>query len=155
MIFSNIYSNDDLKRYPTAIQKAIEHVRSTDFSTMADGQYEIDGDKMFLQLFHQTNKPLEKTHLELHKKYVDMQFWLSGEGLCGVAPYVNKGECIEAHTERDLYFYEGIENEFFIHVTPGSYVVFFPNDAHRPDVYMEGCCNDYCKVVVKVSVDLL
>lgn len=31
MIFSSIHANDDLKRYPIAIQKAIEYAKTTDF----------------------------------------------------------------------------------------------------------------------------
>lgn len=37
----------------------------------------------------------------------------------------------------------------------GCYAVFFPNDAHRPGVCVDGKPLDYRKVVVKVSVDLL
>ncbi|MFR5795436.1 MAG: YhcH/YjgK/YiaL family protein [Christensenellales bacterium] len=48
-----------------------------------------------------------------------------------------------------------MKNEFFIHATEGCYAVFFPNDAHRPGVCVDGKPLDYRKVVVKVSVDLL
>lgn len=155
MIFSSIHAQDDLNRYPKAIQKAIAYATSTDFSKLEDGRQEIDGDSMFANLFHLTSKPVEETHPELHKKYVDVQFWICGEELCGVAPFVGKGQCVEANEDSDLYFYEGIENEFFIHATQGCYAVFFPNDAHRPGVCVDGKPLDYRKVVVKVSVDLL
>lgn len=155
MIFSSIYANDELKRYPTAIQKAIEYAVTTDFSKLEDGRQEIDGEKMFANLFHLTSKPVEQTHPELHKKYVDVQFWISGEELCGVAPNTGKGNCIEAREEEDLYFYDYFDNEFFIHATQGCYAIFFLNDAHRPGVCVDEKPLDYRKVVVKVSVDLL
>ena len=155
MIFSSIHANDDLKRYPIAIQKAIEYAKTTDFSGLEDGKHEIDGEQMFVNLFHLTSKPKEETHPELHKRYVDVQFWICGEELCGVAPFIGKGECIDALDDVDLYFYDGIENEFFIHATEGCYAVFFPNDAHRPGVCVDGQPLDYRKAVVKVSVDLL
>ena len=109
MIFSSIHANDDLKRYPIAIQKAIEYAKTTDFSGLEDGKHEIDGDKMFVNLFHLTSKPKEETHPELHKRYADVQFWICGEELCGVAPFIGKGECIDAREDDDLYFYDGIE----------------------------------------------
>ena len=93
MIFSSIHANDDLKRYPIAIQKAIEYAKTTDFAGLEDGKHEIDGDKMFVNLFHLTSKPKEETHPELHKRYADVQFWICGEELCGVAPFIGKGEC--------------------------------------------------------------
>lgn len=155
MFFSSVHAQDDLNRYPQAIRKAIEYAMTTDFSKLEDGRQDIDGDHMFANLFHLTSKPVEETHLELHKKYVDVQFWICGEELCGVAPYVGKGECIDAHDDSDLYFYEGIENESFIHATQGCYAVFFPNDAHRPGVCIDGKPLEYRKVVVKVSMNLL
>lgn len=155
MIFSSIYANDNTKCYPDAIRKAIDYVTKTDFSKLEDGRQEIDGDNLFAKVFHLTSKQVEETHLELHKQYVDVQFWLNGEELCGVAPYTGEGVCVEANVQEDLYFYKDIGNEFFIHATKGCYAVFFPNDAHRPGICIDGQPLDYRKVVVKVSVDLL
>ena len=70
MFFSSVHADDDLKRYPAAIQKAIEYAKNTDFSALEDGRQEIDGDKMYANLFHLTSKQKEETHPELHKKYV-------------------------------------------------------------------------------------
>ena len=47
MFFSSVHADDDLKRYPAAIQKAIEYAKNTDFSALEDGRQEIDGDKMY------------------------------------------------------------------------------------------------------------
>ena len=69
--------------------------------------------------------------------------------------YNGVGKCIETREDDDLYLYDDVKNEFFIHATEGCYAVFFPNDAHRPGVCVDGKPLDYRKVVVKVSVDLL
>lgn len=92
MFFSSVHADDDLKRYPAAIQKAIEYAKNTDFSALEDGRQEIDGDKMYANLFHLTSKQKEEAHPELHKKYVDVQYWICGEELCGVAPYQRRGQ---------------------------------------------------------------
>lgn len=84
MIFSSIHANDDLKRYPIAIQKAIEYAKTTDFAGLEDGKHEIDGEQMFVNLFHLTSKPKEETHPELHKRYADVQFWICGEGFAAL-----------------------------------------------------------------------
>lgn len=155
MFFSSVHADDDLSRYPAAIQQAIHYAATTDFSRLADGRQEIDGDAMYANLFHLTSRPREQTHPELHRRYVDVQFWLSGEELCGVAPYTGVGHCVEAREAEDLYFYEDIPNESFLHATAGCYAVFFPNDAHRPGVCLDGRSLQYRKVVVKVRLDLL
>lgn len=103
MFFSSVHADDDLKRYPAAIQKAIEYAKNTDFSALEDGRQEIDGDKMYANLFHLTSKQKEEAHPELHKKYVDVQYWICGEELCGVAPYNGVGKCIETREDDDLY----------------------------------------------------
>ncbi len=156
MFFSSVDAHDDLNRYPAAIRKAIEYATTTDFSKLEDGRQVIDGDKMFANLFHLTSKPLNETHPELHRKYVDVQFWICGEELCGVAPFTGSETCIDdSKKDDDLYFYEGFKNESFLHATKGCYAVFFPNDAHRPGVCVDNKPLDFRKVVVKVSVDLL
>lgn len=155
MIFSSVYAHDDLKKYPLAISRAIEYAIGTDFGKLEDGKQEIDGDRMYANLFHLTSKPVEQTHPELHRKYIDVQFWISGEELFGIAPYAGGGICVDGREKEDLYFYENIPNESFVHAKQGCYAVFFPNDAHRPGVCVGGKPLDYRKVVVKVSIDLL
>ena len=155
MIFSSIYANNNLNHYPAAIGKAITYLMETDFSAMEDGVYEIDGRRMFAQVFSYTSKPAEACKPELHRKYLDVQFWICGEELFGIAPSNGVGSCIEEIDERDLYFYDGVANESFVHATKGCFAVFFPNDVHRPGVCIDGQPLTYRKVVVKVSVDLL
>ena len=155
MIFSSIYASDDLKKYPEALQKAFTYVATTDFDALPDGVYELDGKLMYAQVFTFTSKPAAECKPELHRKYLDVQFWISGEEKFGVAPINGVGNCIEEIDERDLYFYDGVANESFVHATEGCYAIFFPNDVHRPGVCLGDKPLSYRKVVVKVAVELL
>ena len=155
MIFSNIQSRDDLSKYPEAIAKAIRYAAQTNFDALEDGNHEIDGDRMFAKLVHLTSKPVEETHPELHKKYIDVQFWLGGEELFGIAPADGVGSLVGEDEKEDVYFYDSVAGESFMHAWKGCYAVFFPNDAHRPGVIAGDKPMSYRKVVVKVSVDLL
>ena len=155
MIFSSVYAGDDLKKYPEAIRTAINYLTTTDFDTLENGVYPIDGDRIFAQVFEYTSKPVEEVKCELHRKYLDVQFWICGEEYFGVAPANGVGKCIEEIPVRDLYFYDGVENESFIHAAKGCYAIFFPNDVHRPGVWIDGKALTYRKVVVKVSCELL
>lgn len=154
MIFSSINSNDDCSKYPEAIQKAIQYLKDNDFNKMETGVYEIDGKKMYAQVFDASPKPKEELRPEVHEKYVDVQFIASGKEGIGFCTDEGKFEVDERIDERDLIFYKNTENEGFITAIPGCYSIFFPNDVHRPSILME----DYTtvrKVVVKVSLELL
>lgn len=155
MIFSNIRVCGKMNGYPSAIKKAIDYLKETDFSAMEDGVYEIDGRDMFAQVFHYTSKAKDDCPPETHKKYLDVQFWICGEELFGVAPSDCAGSMTEEIPARDICFYDGVRDESFVHATAGCFAVFFPHDVHRPGVFIDRQALTYRKVVVKVSVDLL
>jgi YhcH/YjgK/YiaL family protein len=154
MIFSSIYSKDDCLKYPVAIQKAIQYLKDHDFNKMETGVYEIDGKRMYAQVFDAAPKPLEELRPEVHEKYVDVQFIVSGQELIGFC--ADNGSCVvdERIEERDLIFYKSVENEGYITAIEGSYCIFYPNDVHRPSIKIEGYTS-VRKVVVKVSLELL
>lgn len=153
MIASSIYAKDDCSKYPKSIQTAIEYIKNHDFTGMKPGDYPIDGTNIYAKVFDITSKKAEDTHPEVHKEYIDVQFWVSGEELMGFAPLKKEYEIIEEHKEQDLYFLGEIENESFLKAVQGDYMVFFPNDIHRPGV-AKGQPLNYRKVVVKVHVGL-
>ncbi len=156
MIFQSTKAKDDISKYPEAIQKAIRYASETDFSRIPDGRQEIDGERMFANLFHIDTKTIAESHPELHEKYVDVQYWIEGEELCGIGTIDRIGKEIERRAADDIYFVDHVDGEFFIHPTQGCFAVFFPNDAHRPGIAVDGMTPvNIRKVVVKVSIDLL
>ena len=154
MIASSIYANEDLSKYPKSIQTAVEYVKSHDFTTMEPGEYPIDGDKIYAKVFDLTSKEIKDTMPEIHKKYIDVQFWVSGQEMMGYAPKKADYPVLEAHEDQDLYFLGNVPDEIFIKAIQGDYMVFFPSDVHRPGTVVAGA-ETYRKVVVKVSVDTL
>ena len=88
-----------IEQYSDVLQRAIRYVLKTDFSALKDGKYAIDGDKMYANLFHLTSKSLEQTAPELHRKYIDVQYWISGQEQCGIAPAENVGTLVQQNEE--------------------------------------------------------
>lgn len=154
MIFSSIYARDDTSKYPAALQRAIEYLRSNDFLKMEPGVYEIDGKRMYAQVFDALTGPFEEKRPEFHKKYIDVQFLCSGIEKLGYAPDCGGYALAEAIEERDLYFVESVDNESFLTAVPGCYSIFFPNDIHRPAISVQEPTK-IRKVVLKVSMELL
>lgn len=154
MIASSIYAGDDLSRYPEPIRKALRYLQANDFTAMEPGVYEIEGSDIYAQVFDLTTAPSQEKKPEFHRNYIDVQFLASGEEYLGFAPDKGQSTVVEAHPEKDLYFYDKAPDEMLIKAEPGSYTIFFTNDIHRPGIMV----NDPMtvrKVVVKVRQSLI
>jgi YhcH/YjgK/YiaL family protein len=94
-------------------------------------------------------KPKAETRWEAHNKHVDIQFIMRGAEAMGHAfrPTLNVEETYDP--ENDVAFYTGSGNLF--RVDQGMFVIFFPQDAHRPG-RMIGGPTAVRKVVVKIPV---
>lgn len=154
MIFSSIYAQCEVGNYPKALQIALEYLQAHDFAAMEPGVYELQGSKMYAQVFDIVTASLGEKKPEAHEKYIDVQFLASGRERLGVVPNTGNYEVAERFEEKDLIFYHSVENESFVEAVPGCYSIFFPSDIHRPAV-AAGEPMTVRKVIVKVSVDLL
>ncbi len=158
MILQNFNSGFDESRYPESLQKALKYLRTTDFSSLADGEYEIEGRNIYAKVFNTESKLSQDTHAEYHKDYIDVQYWLSGEELMGYAPMPSDADyrLYSASEEDDLYLLSDVpENEIFIPCKTGDYIILFPEDIHRPTVAKGNKIIKYRKVVIKVRVSTL
>lgn len=154
MIFSSIYANEDMSRYPEAIQKALVYLKEHDFTIMEPGRYEIQGNEIYAQLMDAKTAEASEKRPEAHVKYLDVQFLVSGKERLGYAPNTGKSEIDEQFDDRDVIFYKTVEHENFVDSVPGCFCVFFPEDIHRPNV-ASGEPMTVRKVVIKVSMSLL
>lgn len=154
MIFSSIYAKDRVDTYPKAIRTAIEYLKSHDFTAMETGSYEIQGKDMYAQVMDAQTAPAESKRPEVHEKYIDVQFLVTGKERLGFTVDTGAYEVDERLEEKDLIFYKSVEQEGFIEAVPGCYSIFFPEDVHRPAV-ASGEPMTIRKVVVKVSTALI
>ncbi|POP45278.1 YhcH/YjgK/YiaL family protein [Superficieibacter electus] len=154
MIFGHINQPNPC-RLPSAIEKALDFLRTTDFRQLEPGVKEIDGKNIFAQIIDLTTRAVPENKPEVHRRYLDIQFLAWGEEKIGIAIDTGHNEISESLLEqRDIIFYQHSENESFIEMVPGSYAIFFPQDVHRP------ACNKTTetairKIVVKVALAAL
>jgi YhcH/YjgK/YiaL family protein len=156
MIFGNVHHAEDMAAWlPGPLQMALDHLRKTDFGALPAGNYDLQGKDIYVQVIDLTTKPFAETKPEVHRKYIDVQFLWSGREQIGVANDTGKNVVAEdLLAERDLLFYQAMENESTLEMVPGNFAVFFPADAHRPACQVDGPLA-IRKVVIKVSVALL
>jgi YhcH/YjgK/YiaL family protein len=85
-----------------------------------------------------------------HRRDIDVQYILSGQEVIHWAPTEELLPAGEYSEENDTMFFEA-EGRARLHLTPGTFALFYPEDAHKPN-----CARDeperVRKVVVKVQV---
>lgn len=150
MFYSTI-STDAHKVLGSRFIKAVEYLKKTDFSTLEDGVYEIEGKDVYAKVFTLTSKPRTELRAEYHKEYADVQFWISGCEKMGVSFEKDPSAKVDAHEEDDVYFLDKAKDEREIAASAGDYMVLYPEDIHTPGIAL-GEPATYRKVVVKVRV---
>ena len=139
-LYKNIHKN---------LAVGLQYIQDTDFSSLEMGKYEIEGDKIFAILQSYDTKEEADCRLEAHKKYIDIQFMISGDEVMGVVPFNNQ-EISEALPDNDVTFFKGTGDHVL--VKEGSFTVFYPSDVHAPGIKAGISNNKIVKVVVKVEL---
>lgn len=155
MQFGDIKKLDDLSVYPEVIQRALKHLKETDFLAKEAGSYELEGKKLYIQVVDTKTGSVQERQPEIHGNYIDIHYSLEGNETIGFA--VDNGNNVvkeDLLEEKDILFYESVENENFVKMVPGSFAIFYSTDVHRPN------CNEkeskkIRKVIAKISVELL
>ena len=126
---------------------AFDFLRNTELLSLADGRTEIDGDRLFALTQSYETKPIDGGKLEAHRKYIDIQFIISGEEYIGYAPFESQSPVEPFSVEKDIGFYHG--DASFSRLTAGMFAIFYPHDAHLPSRYLAASAH-VKKVVLKV-----
>jgi YhcH/YjgK/YiaL family protein len=114
---------------------------------LPDGKYEIAGERVFAIIERTAGRKVSDGQLEGHRRYLDIQYVVSGDESMGWCPREGLTTAVEYDAEKDLEFFEG-EPLSIVRIPPGSFAVFLPSDAHLP-LIGEGPIH---KVVVKVAI---
>lgn len=148
MILDRLEQADLYNRINPRFKKAFAFLRSGGLGDIPDGRHEIDGDDIYAVIVHGTCRPADQAELEIHRKYIDVHYIISGQDQIGwknlklcknsTAPY-------DAESDGELFHDTA---SVWLAVNLGEFAVFFPEDAHAPGTGK----GTYHKVVVKVAV---
>jgi len=132
--------------------RALTFVRNFDASQQ-DGRYEIDGDNIYaLVLTYQTG-PAGEGPFEAHKEYIDVQALIEGNELADMTQEQNLQITKPYSPSSDDMLFEAPEHYSSLVIKPGSFVVFYPQDIHRPGRQLKGE-KTVRKIVVKVKINI-
>lgn len=129
---------------------AFRFLQNLDRST-PDGRCEIDGDAVYATLMsYETKVPADATH-EVHRRYADVQFLLSGQETMQFTPADRLGAGDGYNAEKDYELCVAPVLPATLALNPGQFVIFFPGEGHKPNLAL-GAPAPARKVVVKVRL---
>ena len=136
-----------------SLRKALLYVADTDFSKVANGEYEIDGRDIFARVNTYETEPKAERRPEKHAQYIDVQYVASGEEEIWYTPLTDA--CVETENKLetdDVVFYADPQEANSVKLQAGDFAIFFPWELHRPNCMAGEATSQVQKIVVKVKV---
>lgn len=123
---------------------------------MAVGNYPIRGEEMFAIVMDYRTQETASGELEAHRRYLDIQMLLLGREavVCHFVPDLQILKPYDPAKDAALYRIPEGERSRIV-LRPGSFLAFFPHDAHMPCLRLDHASGQVKKIVVKVAVDML
>jgi len=131
------------------LQAGFNYLQQTNLAAVPAGTVQIDGERVFAMIQEYNTKPRAQGFWESHRKYIDIQYVVSGVEHMG---YVNIAQVTNGayDADKDLIVHEGSGS--FILLPAGMFTLLFPNDVHMPQIAVDNP-HPVKKVVVKVAVE--
>jgi YhcH/YjgK/YiaL family protein len=131
----------------TRIARGLQFLAKTDLASLAPGRHELDGKRLFALVSDYTPKPVSECRWEAHRRYLDLQYLVSGIERMGVAP-IDRLVAGEYQEDRDIVWLSGSGD--FLTFGAGQFMILWPGDAHMAGVEA-GVPGPVRKVVVKIA----
>jgi YhcH/YjgK/YiaL family protein len=145
---------DQLNRSPRYIglhkkfDAAFHYLASQDFSAVEPGRIDLEGDNLYAMVQAYTTRTPEQGIWEAHRRYIDVQYIISGRERILFAP-IEQMQLGIYIPERDFLPLTG--NGSTLDLSASFFVIFYPEDAHMPGLAID-FPEPVKKVVVKVAV---
>jgi len=111
--------------------RAFDFLSTTNLASLTPGRHDIDGDRLFVLIDRQEGRGREGARLEAHRRYIDIQLTLEGLEEIGWLPLAACEPRSDFDAEKDIVFFDA-SPRVWLPVPPGSFAIFFPEDAHAP-----------------------
>ncbi len=149
MIIDTLTASQLLYPLHPSFEQAFTFLRSTDLTTLPNGKISIDGDAIYALVQEYQTKPVDQGKWESHQRYIDIQYIVSGVELIN---YQNLSSMKMGNYDSERDFQSMTGEGQMVELSAGSFMVFFPQDAHMPGL-VKNTSSLVKKVVVKCRVD--
>jgi biofilm protein TabA len=135
------------------LQQAIHFIQQSAGQDLPDGRVEIDGKNVYALIQSYNSKlETENPRFEAHRKYVDVQYIVSGKELIGWAPLAALSEATPYNDEKDvLHGRVSADALTLTRLSAGQATLLYPSDAHAPGL-ADGESTSVKKIVVKIAL---
>jgi YhcH/YjgK/YiaL family protein len=118
---------------------------------LPDGRHELDGDRIIAMPQGYPTRPRTEGRWEAHRRYIDIQYIISGQETMGWAPVSTLEPVTTFDEAKDVGFFAG--NGDMLTVRQGMFALFLPQDAHMPCLRVGQDPEQVRKIVMKVAAD--
>lgn len=141
----NITKYDDI---PEAAKRFILSLTSD----ISCGRHEL-GNNIYANVEEYKTKTIQAGKFESHKKYIDIQILLKGHENIFYTNTDNLSILIPYDNAKDIMFYSNSINEKpYLTLDGSNFAVFYPQDAHAPQIKFDLDSEKVLKVVVKIPI---
>jgi len=146
MVIDRLENSEWYGSLSRGLAEGLAFLAGADLLGLPIGRHEV-GLGAFAIMQEYETKPLSQGAFEAHRKYIDIQYVISGCEQIGWAPLPSLTETSDYDEEKDIQWFSG-EGSMLL-VPAGTFMILRPNDAHRPCIQV-GQQAHVRKVVVKV-----
>ena len=133
-------------------EKAFAFIKKAIAENLAVGKYELDGKNLFASVQEYNTKEEQAARFEGHRKYIDIQYIVSGTEYVEVTDITKAQPITEYNQEKDVQFYQTNERVWNGVWAENEYGIFFPYDIHRPGMRVDGVSAPVKKILVKIKL---
>lgn len=112
--------------------EAFQFLARPDLAALTPGRYPLDDDRLYVSIDHKEGRTREGARLEAHRRYIDIQYTIEGAEEIGWMPLTScRTPAGPFDAGKDIILLDDRPTSW-IAVPPGSFAIFFPEDAHAP-----------------------
>lgn len=130
-------------------EQAFAFLKRQDLASLPPGTYEIDGRRVYAMVQEYQTKQAAEGKWEAHRKYIDVQYVVSGRERFGYAP-AGRMTAGPYDAQSDLERPNG--DGAFGELRSGEFILLWPGEAHMPGMAIEAPA-PVRKVVVKIAAE--
>jgi len=148
MILDSLANADRYATLHPLFARAFDYLRTTNLAAIDSGRFNLDGENLMAIFSKGQGKERASAKLECHRRYIDIQYIISGNDEMGWKPLRDCHQPVsEFNTDKDIQFFTDIPDAWVATPT-GGFCLFYPDDAHAPLVSN----GEIHKVVLKIAV---
>ncbi len=153
MILDALHQSGRYTAVHPAFARAFAFLAGADWAALAPDslsvRHVIDGDRMYVSIDGKDGRGRDGARLEAHRRYIDIQVTIGGAEEIGWRALADCRQPAGPFDDaRDIVFFED-RPDTWLSVPPGSFAIFFPEDAHAP-LAGRGLLK---KAIVKIAID--